>query len=138
MPLGIEDCCQDGLGCDLFDAAVLLVHVLLAKSEVCFLVIAPPHVVLAPMPGAPLHFLLVSFSLLWRDLLPILILLLLSLVGIVPPVLLFLVIASTLLLVSSFVVILVACSLLEVGDELELTRESGKFSLHCHNLAFVW
>jgi hypothetical protein len=122
----------------LVDATVLLVHVLLAKSAVCFLVIAPPHVVLAPMPGAPLHFLLVNFSLLWRDLLPILILLLFSFVSIVLPVLLFLIIASTLLLVSSFVVIFDSCSLLEVGDELEPTLESSKFSLHCHNLVFVW
>ncbi len=94
---------------------VLLVHVLLAELGVSFLVVAPHHVVLAPTPGASLHFLLVSFSLLWWGLLLILILLLLSLVSIVLLVLLFLVIASTLLLVSSFLVFLDSGGLLEVG-----------------------
>ncbi len=79
-----------------------------------------------------------SFFILWRGLLPILILLLLSLVSIVFLVLLFLVIAYTLLLVSCFVVILCSCGLLEVGGQLELALESGKFGLNCHDLVFVW
>jgi hypothetical protein len=126
------------LGCDLVDTAILMVGALLAKLAVCFLVVTPCHVVLAQTPGTSLHFLLVSLSLLWRDLLLILVLLLLSLVSVVLLVLLFLVIASTLLLISCFVVILDSRGLLEVGGELELTFESGKFSLNCQDLVFIW
>ncbi len=129
------------MGRDLVEATVFLIDALFTKSAVPFLVVAPHHVVLAPMPGASLHFLLMSFALLWRGLLPIIILFLLSLVGIVLLVLLVLlalVIASSLLLDSSFLVILDSCGLLEVGGKLELTLEGGKFSLHCHNFVFVW
>ncbi len=89
------------------------------------------------MPGTSLDLLLVSFSLLWRGLLPILIFLLLYLGSIVLLFLLFLVISSPLLLVSCLVVILGSRSLLEVGSQLELALESSKFGLHCHNLVFV-
>ncbi len=120
------------------EPTVLLVDALFAKLAVSFLVFAPCHVVLAPMPGASLDFLLVSYSLLGRVLLSILILFLLSLVSIVLLVLLFFVIASTLLFVSFFLVILDYRGLLEVGGMLELTLEDGKFSLHCHNFVYVW
>ncbi len=125
------------MGCNLVDATILLVSAVLAKLAVCFLVVAPGHVVLAPMPGMSLYLLPVSFSLLWRGLLPILILLLLSLISVVLLVLLVLVIASTLLLVSCFVAILGSCGLLKVGGQLELALESGKFGLLGH-LVFVW
>jgi hypothetical protein len=122
----------------LIEATVLLVDVLFAKSSVSVLVVIPCHVVLAPMPGTSLHSLLVSFSLLRRGLLSILILLLLSLVSRVLFVLLFLVITYTRLLVSCFVVVLDFRGLLEVGSKLELTLESGNFSLHCNDIVFVW
>jgi hypothetical protein len=138
LPLGVEDGCRGGLGSNLVDVTILLVGTALAKLSVCFLVVAPRHVVLAPTPGTSLDLLLVSFSLLWRGLLPTLILLLLSLVSVILLILLFLIIASTLLLVSSFVVILGSHGLLEVGGKLELAFESGMFSLHCQDLVFVW
>ncbi len=90
LPLGVEDGCQGGLGCNLVEAAGLLVGVLIAELAELFLVVAPRHVVLAPMPGTSLDLLLVSFSFLGRCLLPVLISLLFLLVSIVLLVLLFL------------------------------------------------
>ncbi len=115
----------------------MLVGALTAKSAELFLVIAPQHLVLAPMPGTSLDPFLVSFSFLGSCLLPVLISLLLFLVSVVLPVLLFPVVSSTLLLASFPVVLFVSCCLLEVGSQLELTPESGKFCLHCHDLVFV-
>jgi hypothetical protein len=138
LPLRVEDGCQGGLGHALVEATVLLVDALLTKLAVSFLLVALCHVVFALTPGASLHFLLVSFSLLWRGLLPILILFLLNFGSIVPVVLLFLAIATILLLVSSFPIILDSCVLLEVGCKLELTLEGGKFSLQCYNFVFIW
>jgi hypothetical protein len=93
--------------------------------------------VLAPTPGTSLDLLLMSFSFLGRCLLLVLIFLLLFLVSVVLLVLLFLVIFSTLLLASFLVVIIGSCGLLEVGSQLELAPESGKFCLHCHDHVFV-
>ncbi len=107
---------------------------LIAKSAKLFLVVAPRHVVLAPMPGTPLDLLLVSFSFLGRCLLPVLIFLLIFLVSVVLLVPLFPVIPSTLLLGSFLVVISGSCGPLQVGSQLELALESGRFCLHCHNL----
>ncbi len=115
----------------------MLVGALIAKLAEFFLVIAPRHVVLASMPGTSLDLLLVSFFFLGRCLLPVLISLLLFLVSVVLLVLLFPVVSSTLLLASFPVVIFGSCCLLEVGSQLELASESGKFCLHCHNLVFV-
>ncbi len=137
LPLGVKDGCQGGLGCGLVEAAGLLVGALIAKLAELFLVVAPRHVVLAPMPGTSLDLLLVSFFFLGRCLLPVLIFLLLFLVSVVLFVFLFLVISSTLLLASFLVVILGSCSLLEIGSQLELALESDKFCLHYHNLVFV-
>ncbi len=67
----------------MVEAIGLLVGALTAKSAELFLVIAPCHVVLAPMPGTSLELFLVSFSFLGRCLLPVLISLLLFLVSIV-------------------------------------------------------
>jgi hypothetical protein len=125
------------LGPDLVSAAVLLVGAVLAKSAVRFLVVSPCHVVLALTPGTSLDLLLVSFFLLGRCLLSILIFLLLFLVNVLLLVRLFLVVSSTLLFVSFLVVILGSRGLVEVGSQLKLTLESGKFCLYCHNLVFV-
>ncbi len=115
----------------------MLVGVLTAESAELFLVIAPRHVVLAPMPDTSLDLFLVSFSIFWKCLLPVLISLLLFLVSIVLLVFLFPVVPSTLLLASFPVVIFGSCCLLEVGSQLESAPERGKFCLHCHNLVFV-
>ncbi len=120
------------------EPTVLLVDALFAKLVVSFLVVAPRHVVLTPVPGVSLDLLLVRFPILGRGLFPILILLLLFLVGIVFLVLLFLVDSSTLFLVSYFVIFLDSSGLLEVGGELKLALESCELGLHCHNLVFVW
>jgi hypothetical protein len=119
------------------EAVGLLAGGLIAESAELFLVVAPHHVVLAPMPGMSLDILLVSFSFLGRCFLPVLIFLLLLLVSVVLLVLLFPVVSSTLLLASFPVVIFGSCCLLEVGSQLELAPESGKFCLHCHNLVFI-
>ncbi len=99
--------------------------------------VSPHHVVLAPMPGTSLDLLLMSFSLLGRCLLPIVTFLLLFLVSVVLLVHLCLVVSSTVLLASFLVVVLGSRGLLEVGSQLELTLESSKFCLYCHNLVFV-
>ncbi len=137
MPLGVEDGCQGGLGCNLVEADGLLVGALIAKLAELFLVVALRHVVLAPMPGTSLDHLLMSFSFLGRCLLPVLISFLLLLVSVVLLVLLVLVVSSSLLLASFPVVIFGSCCLLEVGSQLELAPESGKLCLHCHDLVFV-
>ncbi len=121
----------------MVEAAGLLVGALIANSAELFLVVAPHHVVLAPMPDMSLDLLLVSFSFLGRCLLPVLISLLLLLVSVVLLVLLFLVVSSTLLLASFPAVIFGSFCLLEVGSQLKLAPESGKFCLHCHDLVFV-
>jgi hypothetical protein len=125
------------LGCNLVEATGLLVGALIAKLTELFLVVAPCHVVLAPTPGTTLDLLLVSFSFLGRCLNPVLISLLFLLVSVGLLVLLFLVVSSTLLLASLPVVIFGSCCFLEVGSQLELAPESGKFCLHCHNLVFI-
>ncbi len=107
------------MGCNLVEAVGLLVSALTAESAELFLVIAPRHVVLAPMPGTSLDLFLVSFSFLGRCLLPVLISLLLFLVSIILLVLLFPVVSSTLLLASFPVVIFGSYCLLEVGGQLE-------------------
>ncbi len=119
------------------EAAILLVGAILAKLAVCFLVVAPCHVVLAPTPATSPDLLLVSFSFLWRGLLSSLIFLLLSLARVVLLVLIFLVIPSTLLPASCFDPVLGSHGLLAVGSQLELALESGKFGLHCQDLVFV-
>ncbi len=63
----------------MVEAVGLLVGGLTAKSAELFLVIAPCHVVLAPMPDTSLGHFLVSFFFLGRCLLPVLISLLLFL-----------------------------------------------------------
>jgi hypothetical protein len=120
LPLGVEDGCQGGSGCDLVEAAGLLVGVLIAKLAELFLVVAPCHVVRAPTPGMSLDLLRVSFSFLGRCLLPVLIFLLLLLVSVVLLVLLFLVVSSTLLLASFPVIIFGSCCLLEVGCQFRI------------------
>ena len=125
------------MGCNLVEAAGLLVGALIAKSAELFLVVAPCHVVLAPMLATSLDLLFMSFSFLGRCLLPVLISLLLFLVSVVLLVLLLPVVSSTLLLASFPVVIFCSCCLLEVGSQLELAPESGKFCLHCHDHVFV-
>ncbi len=121
----------------MVEAAGLLVGALIDELAELFLVVAPCHVVLAPMPGTSLDLLLVSFSFLGRCLLLVLISLLLLLVSIVLLVLLFLVVSSTLLLASFPVIIFGFCCFLEVGSQLELVLESSEFCLHCHDLVFV-
>ncbi len=125
------------MGCNLVEAISLLVGTLTAELAELILVIAPCHVVLAPMPGTSLDLFLASFSFLGRCLLPVLISLLLFLVSVVLLVLLFSVVSFTLLLASFPVVIFGSCCLPEVGSQLELAPESGKFCLHCHDLVFV-
>ncbi len=137
MPLGIEDGCRGGLGCDLVEAAGLLVGALVAESAELFLVVAPRHVVFAPMPGTSLDFLFMRFPFLGRCLLPVFVSLLFLLVGVVLLVLLFPVIPSTLLLASCFIVILGSCGPLQVGCQLELASERGEFCLHGHDLVFI-
>jgi hypothetical protein len=137
LPLGVEDGCRGSLGCDLVEAVSLLVGALIAESAEPFLVVAPCHVVLAPMPGTSIDLFLVRFSFLGRCLLPVFISLLFLLVSVVLFVLLFLVVSSTFLLAYCFIVILGSCGLLQVGCQLELAPESGEFCLHCHNLVFL-
>jgi hypothetical protein len=120
LPLGVEDGCRGSLGCDLVEAIGLLVGALIAESAEPFLVVAPCHVVLAPMPGTSLDLFLAKFSLLGRCLLPVFISLLFLLVSDVLLVLMFLVICSTFPLASCFIVILGSRGLLQVGCQLEL------------------
>ncbi len=125
------------MGCNLVEAVGLLVGALISESAEPFLVIAPRHMVLAPMPGTSLDLFLVRFSFLGRCLLPVFISLLFLLVSVVLLVLLFLVVSSTFLLASCFILILGSRSLLQVGCQLELAPESGEFCLHCNDLVFV-
>ncbi len=137
LPLGVEDSCRGGLGCNLVEAVGLLVGALIAKLAELFLVVAPRHVVFASMPGTSLDFQSMRYSFLGRCLLPVFISLLFLLVGVVLLVLLFPVIPSNLFLVSCFIVILGSRGPLQVGCQLELASESGKFCLHGHNLVFI-
>jgi hypothetical protein len=110
---------------------------LVAESAELFLVVAPRHVVLAPMPGTSLDLLLMRFSFLGRCLLPVFVSLLLFLISVVLLVLLFPVISSTLFLASCFIVILGSRGPLQVECQLELAPESGEFCLHGHDLIFI-
>jgi hypothetical protein len=85
LPLGVEDGCRGGLGCDLVEAAGLLVGALVAELAELFLVISPCHVVFAPMPGTSLDLLFMRFPFLGRCLLPVFVSLLFLLVGDVLP-----------------------------------------------------
>jgi hypothetical protein len=123
LPIGVEDGCQGGLGCDLVEAVGLLVGALVAELAELFLVVALCHVVLAPMPGTSLDLFLVSFAFLGRCLLPVFISLLFLLVSVVLLVLLFPVISSTLFLAFCFIVILGSHGPLQVGCQLELAPE---------------
>ncbi len=98
MPLGVEDGCRGGLGCDLVEAVGLLVGALVAESAELFLVVYLCHVVFALMPGMSLDLLFMRFPFLGRCLLPVFVSLLFLLVGVVLLVLLFPVIPSTLFL----------------------------------------
>jgi hypothetical protein len=138
LPLWVEDGCRGGLGGNLVEPTILLVDKLVAKLVVSFLVATLSHVVLTPRLGASLDLLLMRFFILGKGLLLILILLLLFLFSIVLLVLLFLVFVAALFLVSSFVIFLDSRGPLEVGGKLELALKSRKFSLHCHDLVFIW
>ncbi len=137
LPLRVEDGCQGGLGCDLVEAMDLLVGALVAKLAELFLVVAPRHVVFAPMLGTSLYFLFMRFSFLGRCLLSVFVSLLFLLVGVVLVVLLFPVIPSTLFLASCLIVILGSRGPLQVGCQLKLVSESGEFCLHGHDLVFI-
>ncbi len=78
IPLGISNCGSDSGGCILIAALSLLFHAFLTFETFLFLVIAPTHMVLAPIVGAIVVLLLVRFTILGRYALPLLIFLLLT------------------------------------------------------------
>ncbi len=84
------------MGCNLVEAAGLLVGALVAESAELFLVVSPCHVVFAQMPGMSFDLLFMRFPFLGRCLLPGFVSLLFLLVGVVFLVLLFPVIPFTL------------------------------------------
>jgi hypothetical protein len=106
LPLRVEVGCRGGFGCNLVEAAGLLVGALVAESAELFLVVSLCHVVFASMPGTSLDLLFMRFPFLGRCLLPVFVSLLFLLVGVVLLVLLFPVIPPNLFLASCFIIIL--------------------------------